>query len=468
MKKDRESSMVNGQWAMVNGRSFGFAQDSMGSPSTRQWSGRLTLRVGRPPFDYAQGWFLLFALCLVPFAFIGCGEQKKNNPVKQVAAQETYTCPMHPQIIKDKPGSCPICGMDLVKKTTASEKVTDISLNDLLRPSNQYVISSIPTVHIQSRDEPVEIATYGFITYDTRQLGTVSTNVSGRIEKLYIKYRFQKISKGQKIMDIYSPDLLTGQQNLLFLLKNDPDNSVLIAAARQRLLLLGMSNQQLQQVEKTGKTVFTVSIYSGYSGHIHESTGAGEMRPEAQTGMKDVSLITEELPLKEGNYVTKGQNLFVIYNPSKAWAVLNIFSGQANMIKVGDKVRIVPETAPGKDFRSAISFIEPFYRPDSKTATARVYFDNPGMGIPIGSQVKATIFAGARSARWLPEEAVITLGLDRVVFIKKEDAFIAHKIEAGIVNNRLIQVLNGLSEDDEVAANAQYLVDSESFIKVKQ
>jgi Cu(I)/Ag(I) efflux system membrane fusion protein len=184
--------------------------------------------------------------------------------------------------------------------------------------------------------------------------------------------------------------------------------------------------------------------------------------------MKDVSLITEELSLKEGMYVTKGQNLFVIYNPSKAWAVLNIFSGQAGMVKVGDKVRITPETAAGKDFRAAINFIEPFYRPDSKTATARVYFDNPHMGIPIGSQVKATIFAGARSARWLPEEAVLTLGLDKVVFLKKDDAFIAYKIEAGIVNNHLIQVMNGLAEHDEVAANAQYLVDSESFIKVKQ
>jgi len=275
------------------------------------------------------------------------------------------------------------------------------------------------------------------------------------------------VSKGQKIMDLYSPDLLTAQQNLLFLLKNDADNNIMISAAKQKLLLLGMSSQQLQQVINSGKPVFTVSIYSPYDGHIHESS-TGEMEPQTQTGMKDVSLITEELPLKEGMYVNKGQNLFIIYNPSKAWAVLNIFSGQTNMVKVGDKVRIIPETAPDKDFRAAINFIEPFYRNNSKTATARVYFNNPHMGIPIGSQVKAIIFAGARSARWLPEEAVLSLGLDKVVFVKKDDAFVARKIEAGIVNNHLIQVLNGLSDEDEVAANAQYLVDSESFIKVKQ
>lgn len=412
-------------------------------------------------------WLLITALVL-PFTFWGCKEAKNNHAEQHADARETYTCPMHPQIINEKPGSCPICGMDLVKKSVSGEKVGDITLKDLLRPSNQYVLSSIPTVHIQERDEPVEITTYGFITYDTRQTGTVSTNVSGRIEKLYVKYRYQKVNKGQKIMDLYSPELLTAQQNLLFLLKHDADNQVIISAARQKLVLLGMSNQQLEQVIKSGKPVLTVSVFSAYSGHIHESSSPESMQPQTQTGMKDVSLITEELSLKEGMYVTKGQNLFVIYNPSKAWAVLNIFSGQAGMVKVGDKVRITPETAPGKDFRAAISFIEPFYRPDSKTATARVYFDNPNMGIPIGSQVKAVIFAGARSARWLPEEAVLTLGLDKVVFVKKDDAFIAHKIEAGIVNNHLIQVLNGLSKNDEVAANAQYLVDSESFIKVKQ
>lgn len=420
------------------------------------------LAVNKRP--YAAVFLLLFFL---PFVFMACKETKKNQPETQAVAKETYTCPMHPQIIKDKPGACPICGMDLVKKTAAGEKVTDVSLNDLLRPSNQYVLSSIPTVHIQQRNEPVEITTYGFITYDTRQVGTISSNVAGRIEKLYIKYRFQQVRKGQKIMDIYSPELLTAQQNLLFLLQHDADNQVLISAARQKLQLLGMSNQQLDQVTKSGKPVFTVSIYSTYSGHIHESAPENMQQPE-QAGMKDVSLLTEELQLKEGMYVTKGQNLFSIYNPSKAWAVLNIFSGQAGMVKVGDKVRIVPETAPDKDFRAAINYMEPFYRPDSKTATARVYFNNPDMGIPIGSQVKAVIFAGARTARWLPEEAVLTLGLDKVVFIKKDDAFIAHKIEVGIVNNHLIQVLDGLTEQNEVAANAQYLVDSESFIKVKQ
>src|SRR5437868_3053746 len=111
---------------------------------------------------------LLIANCLLPIVFTACKEAKKNQPEQKASTRETYTCPMHPQIIKDKPGSCPVCGMDLVKKTTAGEKVGDVTLNDLLRPSNQYVLSSILTVHIQERDEPVEITTYLFMTYDTR------------------------------------------------------------------------------------------------------------------------------------------------------------------------------------------------------------------------------------------------------------------------------------------------------------
>jgi hypothetical protein len=406
------------------------------------------------------------ALFIIVLLF-ACKQTPKQETKEPLHATASYTCPMHPQIIQDKPGNCPICKMVLVPKNATSEKARGISLDMLLRPSNQYVIATIPTVHIQASDEPVEIETYGFITYDTRQTGSIAANVSGRIEKLYVKYRYQKINKGQKIMDLYSPELLTAQQNLLFLLKNDPVNEVLIAAAKQRLLLLGMSQLQLQQVINTGKTLFTVAIYSGYSGHIHESEVANTIQTN-DTGMRDVSLITEELALKEGMYVTKGQNLFTVYNPDRAWAVLNIFAGQANMVKVGDKVRVVPETAPNKDFRASISFLEPFYRPNSKTATARVYFDNSKLDIPIGSQVKATVFAGDRSAKWLPEEAVLSLGLDKVVFLKKDDAFVAHKIEAGIVNNHLIQVLSGLREQDEVAANAQYLVDSESFIRINQ
>lgn len=377
--------------------------------------------------------------------------------------QKEYTCPMHPQVQSDTAGNCPICGMQL-EKTKLEAEPKAVSLNTLLKPSNQQVIANIPMVHMMDRKENIEMESYGFVNYDTRQTGIITSNFSGRIEKLYVKYRFQQIRKGQRVMDIYSPELLTAQENLLFLLKNDPDNVLLINAAKEKLYLLGMNHQQVNSVIHSGKPNYSVAVYSNYSGHVHESNGS-VMTGKPQTTTNPVANTTEELTVKEGMYVQKGQNIFAVFNPDKAWVLLNIFTGQAAMVKQGDKVRITPETSPEKDFRAAISYIEPFYREGNKTLTARVYFDNSIAKIPVGSQVKATIFAGDRSADWLPEEAVLSLGLDKIVFVRKEESFVARKIETGITNKHLVQVLKGLDKHEAVAANAQYLVDSESFIK---
>ena len=377
-----------------------------------------------------------------------------------------YTCPMHPEVIKDKPGTCPICGMDLVKKETGSKKVDDIELESLLKPTNEFVVSSIPVTTIEKRDVQIEIEALGNIAYDTRQVGSISTRVSGRIEKLYVRYRYQKISKGQKILDIYSPELLTAQQNLLFLLRNDAANITFIEAAKEKLLLLGMSNEQLKQVIHSGKPSLTIAVFSNYSGHIHEASNGGSMNT-ASDNMRDISLITEELSLKEGMYVQKGQSVFTVFNPDRAWAILNIYGENQSLVKKGNTVRVVPETVPDKDFRATIDFVEPFYRKESKTVTSRVYFNNSTLKIPIGSQVKATIFGDTKEAYWLPKESVLSLGMDKVVFQKTGGGFQAKKISAGITHGKHIQIVNGLTAKDSVAVNAQFLMDSESFIKVK-
>lgn len=390
----------------------------------------------------------------------------KMEHTEHEAADVVYTCPMHPEIIRDKPGTCPICGMDLVKKETDNQKLGDAELASLLKPANEFVVSSIPVTTIEKRGEQIEIEALGNITYDTRQAGSISARVAGRIVKLYVRYRYQRITKGQHILDIYSPELLTAQQNLLFLLKNDAANITFIEAAKEKLLLLGMSSIQLQQVIKTGRPSMTIAVYSEYSGHIHEATTTANMNIPAGP-MKDISLITEELSLKEGMYIQKGQSIFTVFNPGRAWAVLNIYGDNQSLIKTGNTVRVIPETAPGKDFRASIDFIEPFYRKESKTLTVRVYFDNTTLRIPIGSQVRATVFGNSKEAYWLPKEAVLSLGMDKVAFRKSGNGFEAVRINTGITHQKHIQVLSGLSEADSVAINAQYLMDSESFIKIK-
>ena len=409
-------------------------------------------------------------LCLITIALIVTGTSCKSkegetHTHETLEGKQLYTCSMHPEIIRDKPGKCPICGMDLIKKEDDAQKITDIQLEDLLKPANEFVISAVPVTTMKKSTEEITIEALGNIQNDTRQSATISARVAGRIEKLYVRYRYQMIMPGDKIMDIYSPEIATAQQNLLFLLRSDASNTSLIEAAKQRLLLMGMSNQQLQQLIKTSKASLTISVYSNAMGHVHE---AGQEAMEAIGQMQNASTATAPLAIREGMYVQPGQKIFSLTNPAKAWAVLNIFPENQHLVKVGNPVKITPEAMPQKAFSAQINFIEPFYRQGNKTLTARVYFDNAALGLPIGSQVRANIFGSSANADWLPQEAVLSLGINRVTFVKTSGGFVARKITIGINQNNLVQVISGLAMTDTVAANAQYLTDSESFIKVKQ
>jgi len=405
----------------------------------------------------------LYILVILAAFVIGCNTAG-NGKNAIAAGKQQYRCPMHHVIVKDKAGNCPICGMDLVPFGGDEKAVTDVNLTTLLRPTNSYVLSSIPVVSIEHSEEQIEVQALGTIQYDTRDIGSIAARVSGRIEKLYLKYTFQDVRKGQKIMDIYSPELLTAQQNLIFLLKMDAGNTSFINAAKEKLLLLGMSNDQLQLVVQSQKPALAVSVYSNYNGHIHDALSMNT----AMSGSSSESVTTRDLMLKEGMYVQKGQTLLSVYNPHKLWAVLNIYADNQSLVKVGSPVRIVPETAPTKDFRAKVDFIEPFYKEGSKTLTARVYFENHEMSMPVGSQVMATIFGDKLNADWLPKEAVISLGLAKVVFKQFNGVFKAIKVKTGMNINNKIQILDGLSQYDAVAANAQFLMDSESFIKVNE
>jgi Cu(I)/Ag(I) efflux system membrane fusion protein len=342
----------------------------------------------------------------------------------------------------------------------------DLDLNALLKPTDGFVISSIPVTTIQSSTENIQIDALGSIAYDTRQVGTISARVSGRIEKLYVHFRYQQINAGQKIMDIYSPELLTAQQNLLFLLKNDSDNSSFISAAKEKLLLLGISNEQLQQVIETQSPSFTISVYSRYNGHIHEAEGIMNSGNSSPGAMKDVAVTTDELSLKEGMYIKKGQGIFSVYNPSQAWALLSIYGDNESLVKTGNPVQLTAEAAPDKTFNGRVDFIEPFFRKENKTLSLRVYFDNSKLQLPIGSQVTAKIFGNAQYANWLPQQSIVSLGMHKVVFVKALGGFMPQMVQTGFTSNGKTQILTGLSAKDSVAQNGQFLMDSESFIKV--
>ena len=406
-----------------------------------------------------------FLLLILLSLFASCSNEKKDEHKghEQQKDQEVYTCPMHPEIIRNAPGSCPICGMDLVKKDTGYKAVQDVELDALLKPANEFVVSAIPVTTIEQSEEDIELNVVGTVAYDTRQAGAISSRVKGRIEKLYIRYKYQPVKKGQRVMDIYSPELVTAQQNLIFLLRNDANNNALINAARDRLLLMGMTSSQVVEVARSKTAKYSVAVFSNYSGFVTDlNTSANNSQADA---MQPQITTNQQLNVKEGMYVQSGQAVFSVYNPASAWILLDIFPEQQRLVKTGNAVKVVPETAPHQNFRAKIDYTEPIFRPGTKTLTARVYFNNASMQLPIGSRVTACIFASSKNASWLPKEAVLSLGRDKIVFRKETGGFRAHKITTGIQLNRLVQVVTGLSTTDSVASNAQFLVDNEAFIK---
>ncbi len=408
--------------------------------------------------------YLIFVL-IASGALFSC---TNNGVINNTATAETFTCPMHPQIIKDKPGNCPICGMTLVKNEPRAAAINNVPLEASLKPTNQFVISSIGVTTLEQGNEQSPVSAIGTVQYDARQIRTISSFSEGRINRLYVKYKYQLIRRGEKILDLYSPEIMTAEENLLFLIKQDPSNSSLINASKQRLLFLGMSSKQISEITKSGKPLYWVSIYSNYSGIINDaipnpaiqaSQSAGESMP--------LNFSSRELVVKEGMYLTKGQPIFTIINVNKALIILNIYSNDQNRIKVGDPVKITPETTDGKTFSCKIDRIEPFYQTSNKTLTSRVYFDNSTLHLPIGSRVKATLLTHEKPGYWLPESSVITLGLNQIVFKKEGGGFRTHKVVTQGRRNGKFLVTDGLSLKDSVAINAQFLIGSENAIQVK-
>ena len=408
------------------------------------------------------------------------------NRTETTHQDDTYTCPMHPTVVSDKPGSCPVCGMDLVRKARTGEEVPITEdLSKLLKSTNETVVASIETIKGQYKSIPVSVQAQGVVTYDTRNIYTIPARVGGRLEKVYLKYAFQPVSKGQKIAEVYSPELITAQRELLFLLENDSDNESLIRGAEQKLEFLGLSNSQINDLSKTKEPDNTFAVYSPYSGYLITDTqtapSASVAMPSAQSsasggmadGMRSTSSTTSRTPsspqnnpmgsiVREGDYVSAGQTLFTVVNSTALRIELDLpgaFSGNA---KEGSKVQL--NFGGGKNESATIDFVQPFFDEGQDFLKVRI-FTKQTEGLHIGHLVNATINLGSTESLWVPKEAVLDLGVQKVVFLKEGGVLKPKLITTGASADGVIEIRSGLASSDEIAANAQYLVDSESFIK---
>lgn len=406
---------------------------------------------------------------------------------KDSASNDTYTCPMHPSVVSDKPASCPVCGMDLVRKVRQGEevKITE-DLAKLLTSPNEAVVASIKTIKAEYKRVPVSIEVQGIVTYDTRNIYTIPARVGGRLEKVFLKYAFQPVTKGQKLVEIYSPELVTAQRELLYLLESDAQNNELIQSAKNKIVLLGASEAQVSALVQRKEVLSTFSVYSSYAGYVITNSeqapttstpsASGSTSGEGMNAMSASSASTSSSTgsanqtsqanslLREGSYVSTGQTLFKVVNPFSLRVELDLPASQAGVVKKGTRIQL--DFGNDKETEATVDFIQPFFTEGEEFIKLRVS-TNRTEELHIGHLVKAKLDVQATESLWLPKEAVLDLGLNQIVFVKESGVFKPKKITVGTKAEGWIEVKRGLSTSDEIAANAQYLVDSESFVKVK-
>jgi Cu(I)/Ag(I) efflux system membrane fusion protein len=405
---------------------------------------------------------ILFGMLLIA----ACSNPKQAPVQAQSKTAIQYTCPMHPQILEDHPGNCPICGMTLVKKSGQASEGSGISLSTVLEPVNSTVISSVAFTLPQEKEVATRISAEGYLDFDTRTFNNIASRFSGRIEKMYIKFAFQKIYPGQRIFDIYSADMVTAQQDLIYIAKNSSGELELLRAAEQKLLLLGMTSGQIEQVVKTGKAFYSLPVYSAYEGHVHD-VAHSQMAGAEGSGQRPDFSRNMPLAIKEGMYIEKGQTLFNVVDPHKLWAIVKIDRNSLASLQLNQPVRITLSDLPGKTLNGKVDFIEPTLQQGEKIVSIRVYLNNMEHQLKVNSLISASIETGKSKGLWIPRSALQDLGQTKVVWLKKGGTYHAHSVNIGIANGSEIQITKGLSSTDTLAVDAGYLTDSESFIKIQ-
>lgn len=429
---------------------------------------------------------------------IGCSRNERKEAGK---SHDKFTCPMHPEVIKNEPGSCPICGMDLVKVHEGKpsqpggeerQPGEEDTLSMLLKRPDEYVVSSIRTVRLQRETHPEELLFNGVISYNTRSFRSVSARVGGRIERLFVKYNYQQVKKGQKLMEVYSPDLSSAQQELLFL-RNSGDEG-LFQRAKQKLHLLGASDRLISEVIREGRMRDRFSIYSPYSGYVVEisnnsaqaipagTSGAGSavtasasggmsagMAGTAPTNPDATSPSGSSVPMtiSEGQYIGAGQTVLRVVDDASLWAEFSVRPEFLPALKKGMSVDVDAVGQPGLQSTARIELVQPYYKDGATFSLVRAVVHNKERRWKVGQIVSVRHTSGKKEGYWLPKTAVLDLGQQYVVFVKRNGAFVPRAVRISGRAGDLLNVKSGIGLNDEVAENAWFLVDSESFVRLR-
>ena len=415
-----------------------------------------------------------------------------DGKLSATAESGKYTCGMHPFIIQDGPGICPICNMELtpLKAGTGGQGGGERQVKHWASPMDPTYVRQEPgkdhmghdlvpvyadggeggvavdpvtmqsmgirTAKVEVRDLQRSLRAVGLVTFDESSQYVINSKIEGWIERLHVNLEGQPVRKGQPLLEIYSPDLLAAQQEYLLALDSSkrlassPFPEVaeggkrLLEASRNRLRNWDISESQIEQLEQTRQVRKTLTLYSPYGGTV--------TMKKALQGMR----------------VMAGEELLQIANLSRVWVNAAIYEQDLPWVKVGQRARVELSYGAGTVFEGTVDYIYPYLAGETRTAKARIIFANPGMELKPDMYANVQIATEAvKGALAIPGDAVLRSGQGAVVFVAKGDGkFDPRPVTTGVADDDgYVQIRSGLAAGEQVVTSAQFMLDSESKLR---
>jgi Cu(I)/Ag(I) efflux system membrane fusion protein len=376
------------------------------------------------------------------------GAVSEHNHSQESKSGEMWTCSMHPQIMQSEPGDCPICGMDLIPMESETDGLAE---NQFKMSVNAVALANISTTKVGSStsgDSTLKLS--GTIEENEKAVATQASYFDGRIERLFINFEGEEVRNGQRLATLYSPELVSAQQELITAASLKASQPALYTAVRNKLKLWKLTEKQIEQIEQSGQIQENFPVHANVSGTV------------------------SEIMVEAGDYVKQGSPLFRIANLNTVWAVFDAYENQVSLLKEGQNIGIVTKAYPDKRFDAKISFINPVLNSATRTVEVRAVLNNPKGELKPGMFVAGALGLSQKTEDdtiIIPESAVLWTGERSVVYLKTDPnnpVFEMREITLGNAINGGYVVLSGLQNGDEIVTNGTFTVDAAAQLQGKK